>query len=500
MFATFKVYSMCFGHIQFIQLPMSEKELWVSVLRRLQPTINKANFITWFQNTGVLSSGNGKMVVGLPTEYAKTWILSKYALKVLQAIQEIDAEVTEVNYEVSSKLNEEGNLVAVNVKTLFGAEEEKKVRKVRNINEITMTRGASGQKINSQMINGRYSLNNFIVGHENRLPHAACQAVSNAPGGIYNPLYIYGSVGLGKTHLIQAVGNQILKNFPDMVVKYITAEKFVSEVVEAIGKRHMKQFKDQYRNVDCFLIDDVQFFARKDSSQQEFFHTFNELYERNKQIILTSDRPPSELQEMDERLKSRFGMGMVTELLFPSFEARSAILHQKCREHGLILDPEVLDFIANNVHTSVRELEGVLKQVIAESQLFDRVTTIRSVAEIIKRMNKAQEIIGYDIEARTGKTLARDAMAVMGIVAEYFNVTVDQIIGKDRHKGVMLPRHISMYLIKNELSESYEKIGLEFGGRNHTTVMHACNKTADKLRKDLRLVRDINAIKREMGL
>ena len=500
MFATFKVYSMCFGHIQFIQLPMSEKELWVSVLRRLQPTINKANFITWFQNTGVLSSGNGKMVVGLPTEYAKTWILSKYALKVLQAIQEIDAEVTEVNYEVSSKLNEEGNLVAVNVKTLFGAEEEKKVRKVRNINEITMTRGASGQKINSQMINGRYSLNNFIVGHENRLPHAACQAVSNAPGGIYNPLYIYGSVGLGKTHLIQAVGNQILKNFPDMVVKYITAEKFVSEVVEAIGKRHMKQFKDQYRNVDCFLIDDVQFFARKDSSQQEFFHTFNELYERNKQIILTSDRPPSELQEMDERLKSRFGMGMVTELLFPSFEARSAILHQKCREHGLILDPEVLDFIANNVHTSVRELEGVLKQVIAESQLFDRVTTIRSVAEIIKRMNKAQEIIGYDIEARTGKTLARDAMAVMSIVAEYFNVTVDQIIGKDRHKGVMLPRHISMYLIKNELSESYEKIGLEFGGRNHTTVMHACNKTADKLRKDLRLVRDINAIKREMGL
>ena len=491
---------MCFGHIQFIQLPMSEKELWVSVLRRLQPTINKANFITWFQNTGVLSSGNGKMVVGLPTEYAKTWILSKYALKVLQAIQEIDAEVTEVNYEVSSKLNEEGNLVAVNVKTLFGAEEEKKVRKVRNINEITMTRGASGQKINSQMINGRYSLNNFIVGHENRLPHAACQAVSNAPGGIYNPLYIYGSVGLGKTHLIQAVGNQILKNFPDMVVKYITAEKFVSEVVEAIGKRHMKQFKDQYRNVDCFLIDDVQFFARKDSSQQEFFHTFNELYERNKQIILTSDRPPSELQEMDERLKSRFGMGMVTELLFPSFEARSAILHQKCREHGLILDPEVLDFIANNVHTSVRELEGVLKQVIAESQLFDRVTTIRSVAEIIKRMNKAQEIIGYDIEARAGKTLARDAMAVMSIVAEYFNVTVDQIIGKDRHKGVMLPRHISMYLIKNELSESYEKIGLEFGGRNHTTVMHACNKTADKLRKDLRLVRDINAIKREMGL
>ena len=479
---------------------MSEKELWVSVLRRLQPTINKANFITWFQNTGVISLKDNILLVGLPTEYAKNWIRDKYALKVLQAVQEMNAEVLEVEYEVNGKLNEEGNPCAVNVKTLFGAEMDKKVRKVRKVNEVTVTRGASGQKINSQMMNSRYSLNNFIVSHENRLPHAACQAVSNSPGGIYNPLYIYGSVGLGKTHLLQSVGNQILKNFPDMVVKYITAEKFVSEVVEAIGKRHMKQFKEQYRNVDCLLIDDVQFFARKDSSQQEFFHTFNELYDRNKQIVLTSDRPPSELQEMDERLTSRFGMGMVTELLFPSFEARLAILQQKCREHGLILDPEVLDFIANNVHNSVRELEGVLKQVIAESQLFDRVPTIRSVAEIIKRMNKAQEIIGYDIEARAGKTLVRDAMSVMNIVAEYFNVTVDQIMGKDRHKGVMLPRHISMYLIKNELSESYERIGSEFGGRNHTTVMHACNKTADRLKKDLRLVRDINAIKREMGL
>lgn len=488
------------GTYNFISIPMSQKDFWVSLLRRLQPTIQKANFITWFQNTAALTVENGTLTVGVPTAFAKSWLMDKFNLKILQAAQEVDPSIEKVEYEVKGKLAEEGNPLSVNVKLLFGAETDKKVRKVRNVNEVRVERGEGGQKIISQMLNRRYTLGSFVVGGENRLPHAACQAVTNMPGGIYNPLYIYGSVGLGKTHLIQAIGNGILKNFPDMVVKYITAEKFVSEVVEAIGKRNMAQFKDRYRNVDCFLIDDVQFFARKDSSQQEFFHTFNELYDRNKQIVLTSDRPPSELQDLDERLKSRFGMGMVTEILFPDFETRLAILNQKCAEHGVIIDPEVLSFISTNVHSSVRELEGVLKQIIAETQLFDRVPTIRSVAEIIKRMNKAQEIIGYDIEARNGKSAVKDAMGVMNIVAEYYNVTVEQLVGTDRHKGVMLPRHISMYLIKNELGESYEKIGHGFGGRNHTTVIHACNKTADKLKKDLRLVRDVNAIKREMGL
>jgi chromosomal replication initiator protein len=480
-------------------ISMARKDLWLAVLERLKPTIQKSHFITWFQNTALVEVQETSVTVGLPTSFARDWVSTKYNVKIVQALKEVDSNIETVKYEVYSKLGDQGS-DGVDVKGLVKTEDGKKVRKIRKANEVTVSRGMIPGVVRSQMLNERYSLDNFVVGRENSLPHASCLAVSNQPGGIYNPLYVYGSVGLGKTHLVQAVGNEILRNFPDMVVKYITAERFVTDVVEAIGKRHMNKFKEQYRNVDVLLLDDVQFFARKDSSQQEFFHTFNELYDLNKQIVITSDRPPSELDDLDERLKSRFGMGMVVELLLPDYETRLAILNEKCKEFGVIIDPEVLGFIANNVHNSVRELEGVLRQAVAESQLSNRVPTIRSVAEIIKRLNKAQEIIGFDIEAKRMHTVCKKCEDVMEVVADYYSLSVSDLAGKDRHKEIILPRQICMYLIKQELGESYEKIGTTFGGRNHTTVMHACNKTAKRLKTDLRLVRDVNAIKRDMGL
>lgn len=479
---------------------MSHKEFWISILKRLQPTIKKAHFITWFQDSLILEKTEKTITLGLPTVYARDWIANKYGIKILQAAKEIEPAIENINYQVAARLKDDPNSGAIDVKTLFSVELDKRVRKVRNMNEVSVIGPGGAEKIKSQMLNDRYCLDNFITGIDNRLPLAACQAIARTPGGIYNPLYIYGGSGLGKTHLIQATGNQILNDYPDMVIKYLTAERFVTEVVEAIGKRYMKSFKEQYRNVDCFLIDDIQFFARKNSSQQELFHTFDELYDRNKQIILTSDRPPSELDDLDERLKSRFGMGMVVELILPDYETRLAILHQKCREFQIIIDPEVLAFIANNITSSVRELEGVLRQVLAEGDLFDRVVTIRSVAEIIKRMNKAQRIVGYDFPENANKAPARTFEEVMNIVAEYYRVSVDQLRSDDRHKNIMMPRQVCMYLIKNELGESYEHIGVNFGGRNHTTVMHACSKTAKKLKMDIRLIRDINAIKKEMGL
>jgi len=478
---------------------MSHKDLWVGVLERIKPTIKKAHFLTWFQDTAIVEKADDKVVIGFPNAFAKDWVQSKYGVKLIQAIQEKAEEVKEVTFSVCGKLADKDNVEGVDLKRV-AAIEEKKVRKVRNSNEVRVTVGDFSGHVSSQTLNSKYRLSNFVVGNDNRLPHAASLAVSHNPGGIYNPLYIYGSVGLGKTHLLQSIGNEVLSNFPDMVVKYMTAEKFVTEVVHAIGTRNTAKFKDQYRNVDCLLIDDVQFFARKDSSQQEFFHTFNELYDRNKQIVLTSDRAPSELDGLDDRLKSRFGMGMVVELLFPDFEARLAILNQKCQEFQVIIDPEVLQFIATNVHNSVREIEGVLRQVIAESQLRNVVPTIRSVAEIIKRLNKAQEIIGYDIDLKRQKAGALTAEYVRETVAEYYKLSVDQLVSNDRHKEISLPRQVCMFLIKQELGVSYERIGEVFGGRNHTTVMHACNKAADRLKKDLRLVKDVNAIKNEMGL
>ncbi len=477
---------------------MGNTELWLNILRRLQPTIMKAHFLTWFQGTAILDLADGVLKIGVPTVYSQNWVASKYNLKVLQAAQELNPEITAVEYEVKGDLENGGE--GVDVQNIFRDQVEKKVRKVRNVAEVTVRKAGSDQAVTSQMMNSRYRLNNFVVGHDNRLPHAACNAVVNMPGGIYNPLYIYGKVGMGKTHLLQAVGNEIVNRYPDMVVKYITAEKFVTEVVEAIGKRHMEQFKKQYRNVDCFLIDDVQFFARKDSSQQEFFHTFNTLYEANKQIVLTSDRPPSELDDLDERLKSRFAMGMVLNLLPPDFETRLAILQAKTSEFGMLIDPDILSFIATNVTTSVRALEGVLKQLMAEMQLFERTATLRCVAEIIQRMDKAQKIIGYDFEEEGQRKAVRSVKGAIEAVAEYFGVTVDDLVGESRKQAVARPRQICMYLIKQELQESYERIGDGFGGRNHTTVMHACSKTAALLKKDLRLVRDLNALKREMGL
>lgn len=478
---------------------MAHKDLWISILKRLQPTIKKADFLTWFQNSSVLELKGSEMVVAVPNTFAKNQIIAKYHIKVVQAAKEDNPAVEIVRYEVSGKLNDQGNPDAVDVKNLF-ADLDKKVRKVRNVQEVVLSKGSSGHRISSLMLNPRYNLGSYVVGLDNRLPHAACQAVVAQPGGIYNPLYLYGKTGMGKTHLIQAIGNGVLKNFPDLVVQYLTAEQFVTEVVDAITQRHTKRFKDRYRNVDCFLVDDVQFFGRKDSSQQELFHTFNDLYNANKQIVLTSDRAPSELDGLDARLKDRFGMGMVVELIMPDFETRLAILHEKCKDFQVIIDPEVLSFIASNVQSSVRTLEGVLRQAVAEADLCESVPTIRSVAQIMKRMDKAQEIIGYDLEANSNRQIVKTDVEVMNVVARYYDVTLDELIGKDRHKGLMLPRQVSMYLIKKELGHSYEKIGEGFGGRNHTTVMHACNKTARCLRTDVRLVRDLNAIKREMGL
>ncbi len=477
---------------------MSRNDFWISVLTRLQPTIKKAHFLTWFQNSAVLDIKDGEVTVGLPTTYAESWILSKYDVKILQAAQELDSEVKKIRYVVDGTLETSG--AGFDVKSAFKDETEKKVRKIRNVNEVSVVKPGSAHKVSSQLLNNRYSLDSFVYGTDNSLPHAACKAVANMPGGIYNPLYVYGSVGLGKTHLLQAIGNEILTKFPDLVVKYITAERFVTEVVEAIGKRYMKQFKAQYRNVDVFLIDDIQFFARKDSSQQEFFHTFNELYHNNKQIVLTSDRPPSELDDLDARLKNRFTMGMCVELIPPDFETRLAILNQKCREHQVILDPDILSFVAMNVKDSVRELEGVLRQIIGESQIFNKVPTIPATAKIIQRMNKAHEIVGYNINQSERSDVPRTAIQIMEAVAQYYHLTVDDLVGKSRQRDVAIARQVGMYLVKKELNYSYEKIGLGFGGRNHTTVMHACNKTAESLQADVRLMRDINAVKSEIGL
>ena len=456
--------------------------------------IDRGHLLTIFVNSAILDYQDGVLTIGFASIIGPDYVREKYHGKILPIIKEVLPDLTEIQYEMRTALSDAEFPDKLSIDMFMNViGTQRKQRKVPNKQEVVLEGG-----MRSKMLNKRYTLQNFIPGSENRLVHAACMAVGAKPAGIYNPLYVYGGVGLGKTHLLQATGHEILKNFPEKRVVYMTAEHFINKIIEAIGKKHTKPFKDEYRNLDCLIVDDIQFFANKATSEQEFFHTFNDLYDNGKQIILSADRPPRELEGFDDRLKSRFGMGMLIEVQKPSFETRLAILRAKCAEYQVMLDPEVVEFIAFNVTHSVREMIGVLVTAIGEAQLENATPTIRTVAQVIRKLSRDQEATTIDFKEEKQR-VARNLEDVIDIVARYYSLTKSDLIGADRKKEIMMPRQVSMYLIREILNQSYETIGDSFGGRNHTTVMHACNKVVNQVKVDQNLSRDINALKKELG-
>jgi chromosomal replication initiator protein len=473
-------------------------------------------FITWFQNTGAVKLENGVLSVGFPHTFAKQWAEIHCMSKILSLVKSIDASIQEVQFviEASFANGSDPRAVPLDAVLVDTPSEKPTMRKVANVQEVRIEGG-----LRSKILNPRYTLDGFIAGRNNRLPHAAAAAVGHQPGGTYNPLFIYGQVGLGKTHLLQATGNEILKNFPNKIVAYITSEQFVNEVVEAIRTRKVKELKDRYRKADCLLVDDVQFFGEKTSSQEEFFHTFNALYDANKQIVLSSDRAPKDMEFVDDRLRSRFGMGMVTEVLAPEYETRLAILQNKCQELGVLIDQEVLSAIAYNVEDSVRHLEGALKGLVGTMQLEQKVPTVQDALQIVQRIRgdavsmpptggggpSQQQQAGHFSEGSrmapaSNRRFVRDPEEVIAVVAKYYRISRQDLVGDDRRREILVPRQVCMYLIRSELNEAYEKIGADFGGKNHTTILHACNKIVEQLKADQRLVRDVQAIRTELGL
>jgi len=474
---------------------IDRKAAWEQILSRIHPLIERGHLLTIFVKSAILSYQDGILTIGFASIIGPDYVKEKYHAKIYPLVKEVLPDLTAIEYVMKSSLNEaesQDNLSVEVFMNVIGT--QRKQRKVPNKQEVVLEGG-----MRSKILNNRYTLHNFIPGNENRLVHAACMAVGAKPAGIYNPLYIYGGVGLGKTHLLQATGHEILKNYPDKRVVYMTAEHFINRIIEAIGKKHTKPFKDEYRNLDCLIVDDIQFFANKTTSEQEFFHTFNDLYDNGKQIILSADRPPRELEGFDDRLKSRFAMGMLIEVAKPSFESRLAILKARCGELQIMMDPEVLEFIAFNVTDSVREMIGVLVTAIGEAQLENSTPTIRSVAQVIRKFNHEQGTETIDLKDQN-KSVVRGLEDVVEIVAKYFRLTKSDLVGSERKKEVMVPRQISMYLIREILAQSYESIGDCFSGRNHTTVMHACNKVINQMKIDQRLQRDINALKKELGV
>jgi len=482
-------------------------DTWKSVLSSLSSKIKKTDFLVWFQDTNIVALDDKSVTIGLPSIFAEEWFKKKYATYIRDSLKELNLPVN-VNFKTDSSLVNEGG---VDLRTFFNqvqrkprkvssvvSQQQKSVPQVLTSNHVVVPNSVRQTRTVNMTLNPKYSLDNFVVGSNSRLAHAACCAVAKKPGLAYNPLFIYGDVGLGKTHLLQATGNSILKK-SQSVVAYVTAEKFTNEIVEAIKKNSVRSFRNKYRHVDCLIIDDIQFLAGKNRTQEEFFHTFNELYHDNKQIIISSDKPPKDLSGVEGRLVSRFEMGMIVDVTFPDYETCLAILMRKAADLEVLIPSEVLEFIASNVHSSIRELEGVLVQVVAQSQLEELLPSIESVSRLLSKLGKLTNSPNFELAKESSLQKVKSIDDVIVLVSDYFNLNKSDLTGTKRSRDIMLPRQICIYILRNDFEYSFEKIGKAFGGRNHTTAMHACKKINKQIKKDSKLLIKTNELRKLIG-
>lgn len=465
------------------------RDFWLRILTQIESKVPRSQFITWFKDTAILGREEGTIIVGLPLPMSLNWHLEHYRALTLQVAQEMEPSIKQVVYQVDGALKDDP-LRTFNILEAFP---DQKRRKIAGRQEVKLAEG-----IVSKILSPRYMMENFVVGSNNRLAYAACQAVAAQPGGKYNPLFLYGGVGLGKTHLLQATGNAILKQMPKATVVYTTTEDFTNQVIEAIQQQKMEQFRKRYRMVDVLIIDDVQFLANKERTQEEFFHTFNALYEEHKQIIVAADRPPQELQ-LEDRLTSRFERGMIADVSAPDYETRLAILVEKSKEYEIFMDMNVLQFIAEHATKNIREIEGILMQAVAQYELEQRSPTIKSLADIMRKLNKdphesMESPVGFEVTPRRVATF----QDVMEAVSRYYSVSVADMTGQSRVREILMPRQIAMFLCKKYLRMSFVRLGELFSGRDHTTVMNACEKIESKQQNDPQLLREVRALEKEL--
>lgn len=448
---------------------MNYQELWQRALTDIELGTSRANFITWFQNTAVSDvKDQNSIVVYVPNAFTKEWLEHKYHKFILKTLRNILPEVKKVEYEISADLCRSAQLV------------KKPVRP--EISEIQPEMQGLNLNIDQEAnLNPRYTFESFIIGSFNELAHAAALAVTKNIGALYNPLFIYGGVGLGKTHLLQAVGNKIKSENPKLKVQYLTSEKFTSELVEALQNQSMSKFKEKYRKHDLLIIDDIQFIAGKTKSQEEFFHTFNTLYEANKQIVFSSDQPPKYIPNLEERLRSRFEGGMIVDVSEPEYEARVAILKSKAAAKGILLPPKILEYIASAIQNNIRELEGALNLIAARTTMLKTNLELAEIKEILSKNIKPKKAI--------------TANQIIKTVSQFYDIQEKFLFEKTRRKEVVKPRQIAMYLLRQDFNGSYPYIGQKFGGRDHTTVIHAYEKISRDLKNNERLKEEIKNIR-----
>ncbi len=456
---------------------MTNEQLWQAVLGEVELSVSKAGFTTWFKNTFVISKDKGNVFIAVPNGFAKEWLEKKYHKYIFKALEDILGEIKNVRYIIKT---------AVPVQGMGGQTRKSSPAGNSLVDGVISSPNKPVIGGLRSSLNPNYAFENFIVGSNNELAHAACVAVSKNPGKVYNPLFIYGGVGLGKTHLLQSIGNEIIKNDPEKKVRYASSEKFTNELVLAIKNKGTNAFKDVYREIDILIIDDIQFIAGKDKTQEEFFHTFNTLYEKGKQIILSSDRPPKAIPELEERLRSRFEGGMIADVSFPDLETRLAILKFKAEEKNFEIPDESLKYIASHIQKNIRELQGALNRVIASCQ-FHRLTP---------DINNTKKILADLIANPIKKAIT--PKEIITTVASFYDISARDLIKKGRKKEIVKPRQIAMYLMRSETNVSYPNIGERLGGRDHTTVMHAVEKIKEDLETNKILEQEVRLIKEKL--
>lgn len=443
-------------------ISMNNESLWQAVLAQIQLITSEANFGTWFKNTEIISNKKGVLTVSVSNSFVKDWLENKYQKPILKILHSLDEKAKKVDFIVSKASLKTNNII-------FG---------LPNTEQLGFDVFQRNKKTG---LNERYIFDNFIVASFNELAHAAAQAVSENPGSIYNPLFIYGKVGLGKTHLLQAIGNRIMQDNAKKATRYVSAERFTSNVISSIRNGTIDQLKKDYKKIDVLIIDDIQFLAGKEKTQEEFFHIFNALYQKNRQIILSSDRSPKSIPALTERLRSRFEGGMIADISFPDLETRIAILKSKSQEKEVSFSEEVLSILATNIQNNIRELEGALNRVILHQKMGNKKITEKELKTILK------EITYSPLRKITPKKIIK-------IVAEFYDLKEKDLLSSSRKKEIVRPRQIAMYILRTKLQNSYPFIANELGGKDHTTAIYACEKIKKEIEKNENLEKDLNII------
>ncbi|HSX37152.1 MAG TPA: chromosomal replication initiator protein DnaA [Patescibacteria group bacterium] len=453
-------------------------DVWQAVLGEIELSVSRGNFVTWFKNTDLVQQSDQKVVIGVPNVFIKQQLERKYNDLVVATLKKNGIEPETIEYKIvsvtpSPRSSEEPVLIA----TAAATNEEPAAA-------ATKQGGNTLAHSYRQGLNERYTFENFIVGAGNELAFAACQSIALSPGTKYNPLFLYGGVGIGKTHLIQAVGNAFLGKKPNAKVLYISTEQFVQEFVDALRFRKTADFAGYYRTADVLIVDDVQFIAGKEKMQEEFFHTFNALHQANKQIIISSDKPPKDIPTLEERLRSRFAWGMSIDMQIPDFETRCAIVQTKAHGHDIFLPPDVVEYLANNIQTNIRELEGALNQLLAFCEM----------RALEPSLSIATSLLG--VSKTRPKHLS--AKQIIERTARHFQVPMEDILGPKRDKDIVVPRQIAMYILRSELHLSFPKIARELGRKDHTTAIHSVEKIEKESRLDASLRTAISEIKERL--